>query len=176
MSSNENTEEELQIVKEQDRVATLSAEVFKLPISGLQMPPAVSLDVGATIGDAVSVMQRNKFGSVLITRKGKLTGIITERDILNKVVGKMDDFRGRPVTEAMTPDPVRLRPDDMVAHVMNNMHVGGYRHVPIVDENDEPVAIVSIKDVMTFILDHFPADVMNTVGEPYRGPAEREGA
>ena len=121
-------------------------------------------------------MQQKKIGSVLITKKGKLAGIITERDILNKVIGKMDDFKTRPVTDAMTPNPLRLMPGDMIAYVMNNMHVGGYRHVPIVNEKDEPISIISIKDVMTFILDYFPEDVTNTVGEPYRGPAHREGA
>jgi CBS domain-containing protein len=172
----DDIEEELQIHAEQSRVTALSSDIFKLPVSYLLMPPPATLDVGATIGEAVALMQRRNFGSVMITRNGKLAGIITERDILNKVIGKMDDFRTRPVVDAMTPNPLRLRPDDMIAYVMNNMHVGGYRHVPIVDENDVPVSIISIKDVMTFILDHFPEDVTNTVGEPYRGPAHREGA
>ena len=110
----------------------------------------------------------------MITKNGKLAGIITERDILNKVIGKMDDFRKRPVTDAMTPDPLRLMPGDMIAYVMNNMHVGGYRHVPIVNEKDEPISIISIKDVMTFILDYFPEDITNIVGEPYRGPVHAE--
>ncbi len=172
----ENLEEEMEISKERDRITTLNSDIFKLPISELLTPPAAALDISATIGAAVSMMQQKKFGSVLITKKGKLVGIITERDILNKVIGKMNDFKTRPVTDAMTPNPLRLMPGDMIAYVMNNMHVGGYRHVPIVNEKDEPISIISIKDVMTFILDYFPEDVTNIVGEPYRGPAHREGA
>ena len=172
----ENLEEEIAIGKERDHITTLSSDIFKLPISELLMPPAITLDVGATIGEAVGIMQKKKFGSVLITRKGKLAGILTERDILNKVIGKMDDFRTRSVVDAMTPDPLRLMPGDMIAYVMNNMHVGGYRHVPVVDEDDVPIAVISIKDVMTFILDYFPEDVTNIVGEPYRGSPDREGA
>ncbi len=172
----EELEEEIQIGKERDKRTTLNSDIFKLPISELLMPPAAALDIGASIGEAVGLMQREKCGSVLITRKGKLAGIITERDVLNKVIGKMEDFKTRPVSDAMTPDPLRLRPGDMIAYVMNNMHVGGYRNVPIVNEQDEPVAVICIRDVLSFILDYFPEDVMNTVGEPYRGPAEREGA
>lgn len=172
----DNLHEEMQIGQERDRVTTFNSDLFKLPISELLLPPAITLDISATIGEAVSLMQQKKFGSVLVTKKGKLVGIITERDILNKVIGKMDDFRTRSVTDAMTPDPLRLLPGDMIAYVMNNMHVGGYRHVPIVNEQDEPIAIISIKDVMTLILEYFPEHVTNIVDQPYRGPARREGA
>lgn len=171
----DHIDDEVRINAERERVTTLDSAIFKLPISYLLMPPAVALDVGATIGEAVALMQAKKIGSVLITRRGKLAGIITERDILNKVIGKMADFKIRPVADAMTPDPLRLRPEDMIAYVMNNMHVGGYRHVPVVNERDEPISIISIKDVMTFILDYFPEDVVNIVGEPHRGPVDLDG-
>jgi CBS domain-containing protein len=172
----EDAEEEPEARAAKDRRAVLNGDIFKLPVSALPLAPAATLDVGATVGEAVDVMQRNNFGSVLVTKRGKLAGIVTERDILNKVVGKMERFQARPVAHVMTPDPLRLRPEDMIAHVMNSMHVGGYRHVPIVNEKDQPVSVVSIKDVMSFILDYFPEDVVNTVAEPYRGPAQREGA
>ena len=88
----------------------------------------------------------------------------------------MDDWKTRPVKDAMTPEPLSLMPGDMIAYVMNNMHVGGYRHVPIVDENNIPTTVISIKDVMTFILDYFPEHITNIQGEPFRGPSSREGA
>ena len=69
-----------------------------------------------------------------------------------------------------------LMATDMIAYVMNNMHVGGYRHVPIVDENNVPISIVSIKDVMSFILDYFPEEILNITGEPFRGTPFRESA
>jgi hypothetical protein len=46
--------------------------------------------------------------------------------------------------------------------------------VPIVDSEGRPESIVSIKDVMRFVLSHFPEEVINTVSEPYRGPARVE--
>lgn len=176
MGSNEHTEDELHIVKAQDRVAALSADAFQRPISDLKTSPAVTLDASAPAGDAVRVMKERRFGSVLVVRGGRLAGIVTERDVLNKLVGRMDELKGRPVSEIMTPDPLSLRPDEPIAHAMHAMHVGGYRHVPIVDGSGAPLTVVSIRDVLTFILDHFPADVVNTVSEPYRGPSEREGA
>ena len=57
----------------------------------------------------------------------------------------------------------------------NRMIVGGYRHVPIVDEQNRPVSVVSIKDVARFVLSHFREEVTNIQAEPYRGPPKVYG-
>jgi CBS domain-containing protein len=80
------------------------------------------------------------------------------------------------VSDAMTADPITLRADDPIVYAAHNMQIGGYRHIPIVDENDAPVSIVSIKDVVRYVLSHFPEDVYNITQEPYRGPVTRESA
>lgn len=170
-------DEEMQIMEEQDQEGTqLSSEVFKLPISDLKPHRPVCLEVSASIQEAIDVMQKNKFGSVLVTENGTLAGIITERDILMKTVNIIKDFNQAKVTEIMTPQPTSLRMDDLICYVLNNMHVGGYRHVPIVDDAQKPIGIVSIKDVVSFILDHFPSEIINLLDQPYRGKSQREGA
>lgn len=170
-------EEELQVAKEQDSEGTaLSSDTFKEPIKNVKMPKVLCLDVSKTVGEAVECMQKNKIGSVVVTKNGELEGIITERDILMKVIGLIDDWKSTSVEQIMTKHPQSLMPDDEVAYVLNNMHVGGYRHVPIVNENDEPISMISIKDVVSWLLDHFPMEIINLTGEPYRGPVSREGA
>lgn len=171
-------EEEMQIAGEQDGAhsKTLSSKTFEEPLEELRMPPCVSVDTTASIAEVIGLMQKKKIGSVLVVDGGALTGIVTERDILMKVVGVIKDFEGTTVADIMTHDPLALMPGDMIAYVMNNMHVGGYRHVPIVNKDREPISIISIKDVMSFILDHFPEEITNITGEPYRGPISREGA
>ena len=175
---NDMLEEELQIMEEQllENPKVLNEEIFKLPIEKLNVSKCFSVDESANIYETVESMQKKKIGSVVITKNGKLTGIITERDILMKVVGKISDLKNTKVKEVMTADPIALRSEDMIAYVMNNMHVGGYRHVPIVNENEEPVGMISIKDVMSFILDYFPESILNITGEPFRGPVSRESA
>jgi len=171
-------DEELQIMNEQDDGAeiSISVDIFHRPISDLKMPAVKCLDVKATIREAVKLMQQNKMGSVVITQDKKIAGIITERDILTKVIGIVDDLDSTPVTTVMTANPTCLLPQDHINHVMHNMHVGGYRHVPIINKEKIPISMVSIKDVMTFILDNFPDEVTNITAEPYRGPVSREGA
>ena len=140
------------------------------------MPKVLCLDISKTVGEAVECMQSNKIGSVVVTKDGELEGIITERDILMKVIGLIDDWKATPVEQIMTKHPQSLMPEDEIAYVLNNMHVGGYRHVPIVNEKDEPISMISIKDVVSWLLDHFPMEIINLTGEPYRGPVSREGA
>ena len=121
-------------------------------------------------------MQQRKTGSVLVVRGGVLAGIFTERDVLMKVVNKKYDLYKLKVSEVMKPSPEALRLDDSIAYAMNIMSVGGYRHVPIVDEQRKPVSILSVKDVISYIVEHFPDEVLNLPPKPLRSTSEREGA
>jgi CBS domain-containing protein len=170
-------EEELERLSERPRDGNaLTAEAFNQPLEVLLSKAALIVDVTATIRDAVSLMREHGFGAVVVTENERLVGIITERDLMKKLVGVVDDFLERPVTVAMTRDPIALRKDDSIVYVAHNMHVGGYRHVPIVDDENRPVSVVSIKDVTRFVLSHFREEVMNTLAEPYRGPPKVYGA
>lgn len=177
MSLNDGIEEELAIMNERVKSSekTITAEVFENPIRDLLSPKVKCVDVSCTIGEAITIMQENKIGSVVITKEGKLEGIFTERDVLMRVIGKVENYKETPITEVMTTDPISLQSEDMIAYVMNNMHVGGFRHVPVVDENDVPQSIVSIKDVLSYILDWFPESVLNITSGPYRGNSTGEG-
>lgn len=171
-------DEELQIAKEQDEQGdkVLNSKMFELPISELGLPKAICLEEDHCIADALNLMQEKKIGSIIVTNNRKLSGIITERDILLKVAGLPIDLHEEKLSAVMTPNPACLQENDMIAYVMNNMHVGGYRHVPIIDNNNIPISIVSIKDVMSFILDYFPEEIQNITGEPFRGLHLRESA
>jgi CBS domain-containing protein len=167
--------EELRIMQERGRPArVLSAEVFEQPLALLCTRPVTTLDAGATIGDAVTLMRERRFGSVLVTDEGKLCGIVTERDILRRVVGVPGASLAHSITEAMTPDPEALMRTDTIAFAMNKMHVGGFRHVPIVSADGTPEHVISIRDLIAFVLDHFPERILNVPTQPYRGERRRE--
>ena len=178
MSYEDNIDEELLIMEEQDSEGTvLSAATFKQLISELPVIKPKCVPESSTLGEVVKIMQDNHFGSVLVTNDtGQVSGIITERDILMKVIGKMPDYELRPVTDAMTHGPICLYEEDMICFVLNNMHVGGYRHVPVIDKSGKPISIISIKDVVSFILDYFPNEITNILSEPFRGTPQRESA
>lgn len=170
-------EDELSIADEQDfGGAALNSETFLSPISELALPPLVTVETTCSIEKVLQKMQEHNIGSVVCIENSKLAGIVTERDFLMKVTGKIKDLQKTNVEEIMTPNPQALMAKDEIAYLLNNMHVGGYRHVPIVNAENEPISIVSIKDVVSWVLDHFPQEIINLTGEPYRGPVNREGA
>ncbi len=167
-------DEELALMEERTaKRKAIGVDLLQHEIGELCHAPVQTLDVSATVGDAVDTMQAGKFGAVVITREGKLAGILTERDLLMKVLGKVEQYRERPVTELMTADPESLRKDDELVYLMNAMHVGGFRHMPIVDENDQPLHIISLRDVLAHFLEQFADEIRNIPPAPYRGERKR---
>jgi len=167
--------EEQAIIEERSSVPpSLSADVLQQPIERLCIRPVRTLDVSAKVRDALTLMQTERFGSVVITTNKALIGIVTERDILLKVAGKSAGVLDQPITEIMTRQPEWLHKDDAIAYLMNKMHVGGFRHVPIVDDDNVPVYVISLRDVLAYLLDHFPREVMNVPSDPYRGAPQHD--
>jgi CBS domain-containing protein len=109
----------------------------------------VTLDASADASEAIRVMHESAIDCVLVTDRGRLVGIFTDRDAVLKVAGA--GGQRRPLRDVMTPDPVILRHDDPIAVAINKMAVGGFRHIPIVDGGGLPTGVVSAKDVFAHI-------------------------
>src|SRR5438309_11104496 len=169
-------DEEFSIMyQEAERMKVLDSTTFLRPVKNLKLKKPVMIDVGQTVAEALSLMQTKQFGCLLVTRGSALAGILTARDSVAKALGEGRDLARIPVTEIMTPDPITLQPDDSVAFVMNAMHVGGYRHVPIVDERNQPLAVVSVKDIIAFIVESFPEEILNLPPKPIRKAKRQDG-
>jgi CBS domain-containing protein len=76
----------------------------------------------------------------------------------------------------MTSDPDCLAVDSTVAHALNKMSVGGFRHVPVVDQEHHPAFVVSVRDVVEFLVAAFPREVLTLASVPQSGTRTREGA
>jgi CBS domain-containing protein len=138
-------------------------------IRALRLGPPITVRSDATLQAAVETLQREHIGCVLVTdESGKLAGIFTERDLLTKVALRSLDWNEERVADYMTADPETLRPEDRIAWALKLMHVGGYRHVPLTDETGRPVGVISVKDIVDFIVDLFPAPVLNLPPDPRR--------
>ena len=133
------------------------------------------MEEDSSVAEAVALMNREKIGGLLVVRDGHLVGIFTERDVLTKIAGHGFDFTKIFVKSYMTPDPEALSPEHKVAYALNKMVVGGYRHVPIVDGERRPVAVMSVRDVVEFIVERFPAEVINLPPDPDHEMRARDG-
>ena len=71
-----------------------------------------------------------------------------------------------PIVDVMTPDPECLCFDDEIVFALNKMTVGGFRHVPILDEDGVPTAVVSMRDVVDHIVSYYSDEVFNLPATP----------
>ena len=107
-----------------------------------------TLPTDATIAEAVELLNGRKIGAVVVTTdKGKVAGILSERDVVRHLGKDWSALASRPVSEVMTKDVVTMSRRATVAEVMERMTERRIRHLPIVD-NGELVGIVSIGDVV----------------------------
>ena len=81
------------------------------------------------------------------------------------------------LAEVMTPDPECLDARATVAWALNKMEVGGFRHVPATEEHGQPRMVVSVRDIVAYLVAAFPEEILNL--PPEFGTAryrERDGA
>ncbi|VTR91191.1 Uncharacterized protein OS=Blastopirellula marina DSM 3645 GN=DSM3645_04365 PE=4 SV=1: CBS: CBS [Gemmata massiliana] len=144
-------------------------------VSRLDPAPPRAIDVSGTVADAVEEMRTQNVGCLLITERGRVAGIFTERDLLTRVLasGRLLETSIRAV---MTAPPITVAPKDSVRTAVKRMQKGGYRHLPVVDESGRPVGMLSARRVVHYLVEHFPGLVFNLPPEPDRYPESPEGA
>ena len=162
------------------RVTGFDQQLLREPLTMLPVQRPLTLAPDASVSEAMRAMQRKHTGCVIITGDGstrtQLEGIFTERDVLFRIVDRGRNPAALALSEVMTPEPETLSVRATVAYVLNKMAVGGFRHVPVVDDQQRPKGVVSVRDVVTFLVDAFPREVMN-LPELDAGPSQaREGA
>jgi len=113
----------------------------------------VKASVTDPVGLAVRLMQHAETDCVLVMDGSRLAGIITPWDILHKVAGPREDLNAVTCGDVMTADPVFLRDDDDVAVALNKMSIGGFRHIPLIQDG-VPTGVISIGDVFRHISPH----------------------
>ena len=131
------------------------------PLRTLPLRKPLCLDSARSSADAIRMMRENHNGSVLVTSGGKLVGIFTERDVLNKIALGEVKPEDTPVADLMRPDPETLAPRMPMAYALNVMALGGFRHVPLIDDEGRPVGVVSVRDIVNYLVDLFPDKVLN---------------
>lgn len=140
--------------------------ILDSPLAALEPKPPVSVGADTTIREAIQIMLERGIGAVLVLDDGgRVGGIFTERDVLRQVATFAVD-PSRPVADVMTRDPECLGLDDGIAFALNRMILGGFRHVPIIDDNRLPLAVLSLREVVAFIVSLLPARVLNLPPEP----------
>ena len=147
-------------------------------VVGRRLP--VSVEPGTTIAECLLAIQRTGTGdSVFVTEEGgRLVGVLTESDVFSRLVGP-DVGQGvdvdAPVEAFMTTDPNTLRLDQTVLDALVLMQSNRYRNVPVVDEDGLLVGVVRQIDILKFLAESFPEELLNLPPRPHQLIEQAEG-
>lgn len=144
-------------------------------VSLLGQSTLVEVPPGASVRETIALMRARRCGCVLVSEGKRLLGIFTERDVLTRVLAAGADLSAR-IDAFMTADPVTIRPTDSVGLVIRQMLDGGYRHLPIVDQEGRAVGVVSVKGLIHYLVEYFPTTIYNLPPVPGQVQQSREGA
>jgi len=119
-----------------------------------------------TITDVAKRMKDNDCGSILVGENNKLTGMITDRDIVLRCVAESLDPLSISAEQCMSPEVLYCFEDDSPRDVLDNMAQNGVRRMPVVNKDKDLVGIVSFTDVASLCEDkNFASDAMDRIKE-----------
>ena len=117
--------------------------------------PFVTISPETPVQQAVEKLAGLHVACLLVADEGKLVGVFSDRDVLEKVALEFDDLKDRAVREFMTSNPIYVYATDSSAAALSVIAVCGFRHVPVLDVDHNVVGIVSPQRVTRFLQQHF---------------------
>lgn len=123
-------------------------------------PRLVQAGPEISIKDAVLMMQKNRSGYIVIAKNKKVVGIFTENDVIQKILGEILDWNCS-VSEFMTKEPPVLRMQDSVGQAIDVMGSKRLYHIPLVDEKNNLVNVISVRTLIRFLSEFYPTEIYN---------------
>lgn len=108
----------------------------------------VTAGKGMTVGAACRLMTERRIGALLVVEDNRIAGIFTERDALNKILSAGLDPDATCLAQVMASNPQTITADKPLSYALYMMAEGGFRHVPVVDQDGTPVGMVSARDAL----------------------------
>jgi CBS domain-containing protein len=143
--------------------AQIEQAVMQLPLTALGVQKIHVLAGSSTLDDAVQTLLRQQVDLVaVVDETGKLAGVMSVRDVVTRVGPDYADKLREPVSKFVTPTVETLPSDAPITFAINRMDVGGYRHVPVV-EDGRLLGVVSTRDVIRHILRYSRGSVEVTI-------------
>lgn len=134
-------------------------------------PPAFALRGDDPVAAAVKTMTEKNIGSVVIVDDdNKVRGIVTERDLLRRVLGQGLDQTATPLSSVMTSAVKTARPDDQVIDWLRTMSNERFRHLPVTDDDGRLINILSQGDFVAYTWPELLLLVREKTSEVMRGP------
>ena len=140
------------------KIGVIDHEFLSQTLSILEPAVPVCVSPETTVAKVVGELRRLRVGCVLVVDEhGVLQGMFSERDYVLKVPASDPGEMAKPVSDF----PVTGGFDTPIAYALNLMSQGGFRHIPIVDDEGSPVGIISVKDIVDRMVEGLMHDLLN---------------
>jgi len=157
------------------RVPSLVEE--KLQVVGRREP--VTVRPGTSLADCIAEIQRTGTGDsvFVVDDDGRLAGVLTERDIFARLVGGdvAEIDLAQPVETLMTTNPHHLHLEETVRDAIALMQTGRYRNVPLLDDHDQLMGVIRPQDILKYLAESFPEELLNLPPRPHQTMHRAEG-
>ena len=142
-------------------------EIASSPISEAQRREPVCITPETPLLSVVEKMCEHRRGAVAVVNElGVLVGIFSISDLTMRVDHSNHDWHKTPVSAVMTEKPICIREDETLAVALRLMEQGAFRHLPRVDSEGRPTAILSVRDILAYVSEHFPKEFLNLPPDP----------
>jgi signal-transduction protein with cAMP-binding, CBS, and nucleotidyltransferase domain len=144
------------------------------PISALGLPPPVSVETSASVGEALRAVQAHGQGYVLVVESGSPVGIMSEREVLMRIVARDVKYEAN-VRDFMSSPARLLKMHEPIANAVRLMGDGSIDNIPVVDDSGKAVGVLRTMDIIHFLAEAFPEQVLNLPPRPHQTMRKPEG-
>jgi predicted transcriptional regulator len=144
------------------------------PISALGLPEPVAIGIDASIGTALLAVQQRAQGYVLIVEDGRPRAIMSERDVVMKIVARDVKYDAN-VMEVASRLPMTLTEKETIGRAIKIMIADGLENIPVVGSDGRAKAVLRTLDVVQFLAETFPEQLLNLPPRPHQTLPKPEG-
>lgn len=157
MSEDSKTEEF--DLRHQDGVRVTPRKACEQRVMVMPTDDYVAVSPYTPLSQAIEAMKNDEGGCVIVSDDGRVAGIFTERDLINRVFGEKIDMES-PISQWMQPVVETLSPDACVGDAVRLMNEKSFRNIPLVRKG-ELVGSISVFDIITYLAECYPKETMN---------------
>ncbi|MEZ6104344.1 MAG: CBS domain-containing protein [Pirellulaceae bacterium] len=134
----------------------------------------LSVTPEVTLRNVLELLREQRKCSLLIVQDERLAGIFTERDALKLMAAGAD--LDVPIHEVMNRSPATIGRTETAAEAIRKMANGGYRRLPVLDDDGKPLGVLKVSQILHYLVAHFPRVIYTLPPKPHHTLQHREGA
>lgn len=142
-------------------------DILRTPVGEVARQSPTSFAARTPLLEVISRMKEDNRGAVLVVdEEGALSGIFTENDAMLRIDHENDAWKTQSVGALMTRKPQTIGASATIGEALRAMDGGKFRHLPMLDDDQKMVSILSIRAIVTHVAECFPKEFVNLPPRP----------